>query len=116
MLIPWSHKPLPLSLNPFSAVLAQVPLNGNLVIRASGKRYCRSCAKAMKTRKKLNLASALSDGKGPINLKGHLTSGRQRHSTGRSARADGGRNEVNHLAGGGSLKHERPASGKVLGC
>jgi hypothetical protein len=41
----------------------------------------------MKTRKKLDLANALSGGKGPINLKVDLTSGRQRHSTGRSDRA-----------------------------
>ena len=80
-------------------MLAQVPLNENLVIRASGKRYCRSSAKAMKTRKKLDLANALSGGKGPINLKVDLTSGRQRHGTGKSDRADGGRHETGHLAG-----------------
>lgn len=46
----------------------------------------------------MNLASALPVRKGPINRNGDLI-GEITPQHGRSARADGGRNEVNPLAG-----------------
>lgn len=60
-----SHKPLPLSPNPFSSALAQVPLNENLVIGASRRTLLQIECQSQENEEENEFSQCLAGPKGP---------------------------------------------------